>query len=150
MYVPHLPGCEAVQLAWVLLFEILSQSVSLSANSFLWPSQLQAIQLPPFCTSYYTLQHRCLWQWLCPQPKGHNSSGKGLHQWLELWFRACATSTHTTQPVPVSRGELWELPTLPLHRTELLSSPLPTTPISLHGLLMSGPSPPLTASITTV
>lgn len=118
---------------------------------YISPLQLQALQLPAFCTSHDALQHGCLWQWLCPQPKGHGSDGQGLYQWLELWFRARPPATHSTQPVPVGGGELRKLPAFPIHRAELLSPSLPATTVPLHGLLMRGSPPtPLSASAVKV
>lgn len=109
--------------------------------------QLQAIQLPALCTPHHTLQYRCLWQWLCSQPENDLSgNSQGLHQWLELWLRACAPTSHTPKPILVSRRELWKLPTFSIHREELLSSPLPTATLSLYRLLLRRGPPPLTAS----
>lgn len=109
--------------------------------------QLQAVQLPALCTPYHALQHRCLWQWLCSQPENDLSgNSQGLHEWLELWLRACAPASHTPKPILVSRRELWKLPTFSIHREELLSSPLPTSTLSLYRLLLRRGPPPLTAS----
>uniref|UniRef100_A0AAY4EDX3 EGF-like domain-containing protein n=1 Tax=Denticeps clupeoides TaxID=299321 RepID=A0AAY4EDX3_9TELE len=70
------------------------------------------------------------------------TNGKGYTSDLNYDSEPAPPTAHPPQPVPVCRGELRELPPLPVHRTQLLTPPVPPTPLALHRLLLSPASLP--------